>query len=150
LIRIFIRMTGEQTVLESADGDFVVSSHQVRMTRERLGSSEHTSIPIESITSYEVDYDSNPLFLGLALVGAGIVGWGLAAGAPGAALIGGIAAAVSTLLFFLWRERTLSVASPSDSIDVRLKGVPLDEAIDVIEEIEMARRNRLEQTSSRL
>jgi hypothetical protein len=138
-------MDGEQKILESGDGDFVVSSHRVRMTKERLGSSEHTTIPIDSVTSYEVDYESNPLLLGLALVGVVAVVWGLVNEEPGSALVGGFVTTVLTLLFFYLRERTLSISSPTESIDLKLEGVSLDEAVCVIEDIEEARRSRLEQ-----
>ena len=134
-------MHEERVLLESDTKEFVLTTHKVRLTARLFGQADVTSITLDELTSCEVKYISRPWLVILAAV-AVISGFLFQNGEASGAGIG--IAVILIAIYFATRYQAISLSSPSATINLSVKGMGLDKAIDLIDKVESAKHARLD------
>jgi len=126
-------------LLESDTGEFVLTTHKVRLTARRFGQASVKSIMLEELTGCEIKYVSKPWLLilaGIALVGGLLIGEG------SAPTFGVVVAVVAVVAYFSLRHQAVLLSSPSVKINLSVKGMSLDGAVEMIDKVESAKHER--------
>jgi len=128
-------------LLESDTGEFVLTTHKVRLEAHEFGQASVKSIALEELTGAEIKYVSKPWLLILAAaapVGSLFIG-------EGTALFLGIGVgAAAGIAYFLLRHQAISLSSPSTEINLSVKGMGLEEAVAMIDKVEAAKHEKAE------
>ena len=116
----------ERVLLESDNGEFILTTHRARFEAKRQGQAQVTSILLDQISSSEIRHASKPILLMFAFLFAITV-------------IGGLL----FLLAYLWsRRQVISLASYGATINLETRGMSLQAAKDFINDVESAKNAR--------
>lgn len=136
-------MQGEKMLLESDNGELVLTSHRVRYENNRMAYGRITSIMLDSLTSCEIAYVNQPLWLFLAAIIA-LLTLSQMNDINGSSFMGGmLIAAFFVGVYSLTRRQALSLASPSASIKVNISGMSTETAKRFIDTAEKAKADWL-------
>lgn len=133
---------GESIVLESTNGELRVTTHRVRYLLKRTGSTRFVSMMLDAITSCEVTHTSFPALIVIAVLVflAGIAMNTSRDSTP--SVIGAVLAGIVIVVYFATRRQVVRISSPSAHIDVLLIGIGFDEAVRIVDAIEVAKTAR--------
>ena len=130
----------EQILLESDTGEFILTTHKVRLTARRFGRAAVKSIMLREVTGCEIKYVSKPWLLILAVTA--VIG-GMLIGEESVSILGFAVAAVATVAYFVLRHQAVVLSSPSVKINLSVKGMSLNSAIDMVDKVESAKYKRM-------
>ncbi len=127
---------GEENILESKNGELILTTHRVRLDTKSLGKRKITSILLRELSSCELAHRSYPILLLIMVIGLIVAG----VGGNSDAMVGGVAVAVIALIaYFLTRRQALCFASAGASLLVETKGMKPDYVKNFIDEAEIAK-----------
>lgn len=133
-------MPGENVLWEtSSDAEKItLTDRRIRKHVKSTGSQEVTGIFLEHVTSCRQEYISHPFLIVFAIVAAvgGIIALARGMDAMGVFLM--VLGVVFIVLYFTTRFNQLAFASPSGKITYRIFGNKVDDATEIIEEVEEA------------
>ncbi len=127
---------GEVKILESDNGELVLTTHRVRLDTKSLGKRKITSMLLQELSSCELSHRSYPILLLIAVIGVVIA---VAGGNPDAIGAGAIIAIISLISFFVTRKQALCLATAGAPIIVETKGMNPDYVKNFIDETEIAK-----------
>ena len=133
----------EELILVSVDRKITLSTHKIRLNTVAGGSGQVTSILLEHVSSCQVFKKSNLLFIVIAII-AFIVGVAVSVFIGNAipAGVGVLIAIVFIAIYYGSKEQILIVDSPTASIPLEAKNMPLSEVLDFIDMLENAATQR--------
>ena len=126
-------------MLESDTGEFVLTTHKVRLEAREFGQASVKSIALEELTGSEIKYVSRPWLLILA---AAAPAGGLFIGEGTALFLGIGVGAIAGIAYFVLRHQAIFLSSPSTEINLSVKGMGLEEAVAMIDKVEAAKHER--------
>ncbi|PSQ67832.1 MAG: hypothetical protein BRD26_09795 [Bacteroidetes bacterium QH_1_64_81] len=130
----------EEIILESDTGEFTLTTHKVRLTARQFGQASVKSIMLQELTGCEIRYVSKPWLLVLAAIA--FIG-GLLIGNESAVTLGVVVAVAAVAAYFKFRHQAVVLSSPSVKLNLSLKGMSLDSAVDMIDKVESAKHERM-------
>ena len=132
----------EKEIMQSQGGEFLLTNKRVRQNTIEGGSGFLVSIPLEKITGSAIRKKSNPVLLIMAAI-AILLGLGISAESEeaGGLIGGGIFAIIMVAIYFQSRSQVLSFSSASESINLNIKDIYLEKAVEVMNEVESAIAN---------
>ena len=144
---------GETIIYGSAETEFVVTTHRVRVDTKSWGQAHVISIMLDELCSAELKYSSQPLlflwaFLFLVFGGVGTLFIRSQGGDFGnllrfIPLCGGLVLAIGLVLwYFVTRHMSLVLASAGTSIAVDAMGLGVDRTKELMDTIETAKNYR--------
>lgn len=136
-------MPGEKLLMESDNNELTLTTHRVRFEGNRWGRGQVTSFMLESLTSCEITYATQPALLVIAALIA-VYFLSQANEISAMALLGGLGVAgVFVAAYNFSRRQVVCLKSPSASIRVDTSGMSLEVAKRFIDAAERAKADRL-------
>lgn len=132
-------ISGEKILLESDNGEAILTSHRVRFEAKKWGRAHLISIMLEELCSCEIRYASKPVLLILAALS--VIG-GIASKSYEGLILGIIISLILAVTFFLSRRQIISLASGSATIKLRTTRMGLEAAKQFIDQVEEAKSQR--------
>lgn len=126
---------GEEKILESNNGELVLTTHRVRLDTKSLGKRRITSILLHELCSCELSHRSYPILLLIAVIGLVVA----ATGSSEAMSAGAAITIISLISFFISRKQVLSLATPGAPIIMETKGMKPEKIKEFIDETEIAK-----------
>ncbi len=138
----------EEILSESLKGNVTLTNYRIRHENSKSSGGFVTSIFLNKISSVEINYKSNPIYIVLALLGA-TASILLASERLNETALATLAFAVVSFIFFLIsRRQLLIVASDGGSkINVEIKGTKKQIILDFMNKIEHAKKNFLREAT---
>lgn len=132
-------LPNEEKLLTSNGEKIVLTNYRIQMDDSILGQSYSISIFLENISSIEIKYKNNILFLILGALSA--IG-GFAGGSPELGLIvGGIFIAI----WWFTRKHVVSISSDGgSSLDFQVSGMKMEQIYDFRYNVELAKQERIQ------
>jgi len=136
----------EEKLITSNEDKIILTNHRIQMTDSVWGQSITISIFLEDISSLEIKYKSNIIFIILSIIC--LLGGASSAGQEGStALIGGLV--FGGIFFALWwftRKHIISISSDGGaSLNFMVQGMGDDKIDDFIHNISLAKQTRVNQ-----
>jgi hypothetical protein len=126
--------TNEAKLLESNNGEIVLTSHRIRHNSSNGGIKHLKSIMLENITSCEFKKSSNPLWI---IGGAILIVAGFMMHNDNSNIIMG-AGIVLAIVYLITMQKTVVVSSPSCKINFRAKEMSDETIRNFIDRVEEA------------
>lgn len=130
----------EQILLESDTGEFVLTTHKVRFKARQFGQASVKSIMLQELTGCEIKYVSKPWLLILAAIA--LIG-GLLIGNESTVTLGVVVAVGAVAAYFRFRHQAVVLSSPSVKLNLSVKGMSLDSAVEMVDKVESAKHERM-------
>lgn len=131
---------GENRLLTSDTGEFVLTDRRVRQTVHTRSQSQLTSIALAEVVSVSIARRSKPVFLYLGII-VGLIGLVVFSGSTsdgaGSFLI--FVGLILLLVYATSRYQALVVSSPADVIALDVRGMSFEKAIELVDRIEAAK-----------
>ena len=140
-------LPNEEKLITSNADKIILTNHRIQMTDSVWGQSFTISIFLEDISSMEIKYKSNILFiiLGVICVLGGVYTAGQHGGSE--AMIGGLV--LGGIFFALWwftRKHIISISSDGGaSLNFMVQGMGKDKIADFIHNVSLAKQTRVNQ-----
>jgi len=135
-------LDGEQMVLEADNKALTITTHRVRYSGRAGGSGRIASIMLDAVTGCEVTHTTYRAWL-MAAVLSVLVGFYLNSSRDSTPLtVGALVAGLFVVAYLATRRQVLRVASASTQIDVRLVGMSLEKAAEIVDTLEWAKNGR--------
>lgn len=132
---------GEEKILESDNGELVLTTHRVRHDSKSLGKRKITSLLLQELSSCELSHRSYPALLIVAAIGLVIAAAGGSSNAMG---VGVAVSIISVISFFSSRKQALCLATAGGQIIVETKGMKPEGVKNFIDETEIAKSRILD------
>ncbi|NOQ26996.1 MAG: hypothetical protein GQ564_16670 [Bacteroidales bacterium] len=126
----------DEKLVSEADNKLVtLTSHRIRMNT----GNKIVSIMLSQVSSIEIHYVTNILYLIIAAIGAvgGII-LTISEGDVSGLIIGGVIAAIFYFAFVKTKKHTLSIESPSNKIEIMIKGMSHENILGFVNDVEQA------------
>lgn len=132
-------LPGERIIVTSEAKELTLTTHRLRWDSRRWGEAQVTAIMLDELCSCEVTSVSQPILLILAALAAigGFVIQNIAAIAIGITL-----AVVLLVVYLTCRRQAVALRSAGAAITTKTEGMSLQDAIDLIDEVEAAKNAR--------
>jgi hypothetical protein len=122
---------GEKKIMESGNGELVLTTHRVRYDSKIMGKQTIVSMMLDEVCSCEMNYKSNAILVLLA-------GLSFLAGLY-LPLVGIVIAFVLLAIYFITREQYLTISSAASAINVKVKGMKVELVKEFIDALESAK-----------
>lgn len=131
---------GEEKILESDDGDLVLTTHRLRHDKKSFGKRKITSILLNELSSCELSHRSHPILLILAILGLIVTGIAtIESGKADDILAFAIPTFILFIAYFLTRRQVMQLSTAGSPIVVALKGMKPETVKEFIDETEIAK-----------
>jgi hypothetical protein len=135
-------MPGERVLLESDNGQLILTSHRVSFEASAAGMAEFTSIMLEELASCQITYTSKPILLVLAVLSVLVGAYFNTSRDSTPLVVGVIAGALLVAAYFATRTQVISLASAGATIRAGTKGMSMETAKQFIDKAELAKNER--------
>jgi hypothetical protein len=128
-------MKGEKQILESDQGQIILTTHRVRLDISMVGRRKIVSMMLNEVSSCSLKYKSNTTLIILAVASfvLGIMG-------GSKTIVGGIiGACIFGAAFYITRKQVLTISSSGESMSIETKGLSSSEVAEFIDSAEKAK-----------
>ncbi len=139
-------LPNEEKLITSNENKIILTNHRIQMTDSVWGQSFTISIFLEDISSLEIKYKSNIIFIILGVIYL-LGGVYMARQGGSEAMIGGLV--LGGIFFALWwftRKHIISISSDGGaSLNFMVQGMGEDKIADFIHNVSLAKQTRVNQ-----